>query len=147
MNIHLVITFVITFSLILTLFFTLSLYCFDFHTNTYFFFINDGCHINYQSNSCSNNILKKIKVDWNGSTCEKWCESGGSFCRGKHIHRRPLCGAVLLSAFALCMQCTRYPFRYSSIFVFGYCAWSLLCSSEHTSNKRRYSFSSNLYDL
>jgi len=44
-----------TFSLILTLFFTFSLYCFDFCANTYFFFVNDGCPISCQSNGCSNN--------------------------------------------------------------------------------------------
>ena len=43
--------FAITFSLILTLFFTLSLYCFSFRTNTYFFFINYSFHINCSNNS------------------------------------------------------------------------------------------------
>jgi len=47
---HLVITFVTTFSFILTLFFTLSLYCFGYRTNTYFFFVNYGCHISCQTN-------------------------------------------------------------------------------------------------
>jgi len=36
--------------------FSLSLYCFDFRTNTYFFFVNYDCPINCQPNSCSNNI-------------------------------------------------------------------------------------------
>jgi len=35
--------------------FSSSLYCFDFRTNTYFFFVNHGCHISCQQNSCSNN--------------------------------------------------------------------------------------------
>ena len=51
MNIH----FVTTFSLILTLLFTLSLYWFGFHANTYFVFVNYGCHISCQPNGCSNN--------------------------------------------------------------------------------------------
>jgi len=39
---------------ILTLFFTLFLYCFGFRTNAYFFFVNYGFFINYQLNDCSN---------------------------------------------------------------------------------------------
>jgi len=45
--------FVTTFSLILTLLF--SLYCFGFRANTYFIFVNYGCHISCQPNGCSNN--------------------------------------------------------------------------------------------
>jgi len=58
MNIH----FVTTFSLIFTLFFTLSLYCFGFCANTYFFFVNYGCHISCQPNDCSNNTHKKNQL-------------------------------------------------------------------------------------
>ena len=54
-DIHFMTIFVTTLSLILTLFFTLSLYCFGFRANTYFFLVNYGCLINSQLNGCSNN--------------------------------------------------------------------------------------------
>jgi len=41
--------------------FTLSLYCFDFHANSYFFFVNYGYHVN--KIDCSNNTLKKYRVN------------------------------------------------------------------------------------
>ena len=47
-------TFMTTLSLILTLFFTLSLYCFCFCANT-FFFVNYDCHISCPPNDGSNN--------------------------------------------------------------------------------------------
>jgi len=48
LNIYFVTAFVTTFSLILTWFFTLFLYCFDFRANTYFIFVNYGCPISCQ---------------------------------------------------------------------------------------------------
>ena len=43
------------FSLILTLFFTLSLYCFGFRANANLFFVNYSCPKSCQPNDCSNN--------------------------------------------------------------------------------------------
>jgi len=59
LNIH----FGTTFSLIFTLLFTLYLNCFSFHVNTYFFFVNYGCLVSCQSNGCSNNTPRFVKLD------------------------------------------------------------------------------------
>ena len=40
--------------------FHLSLYCFGFRPNTYFFFVKHGCHISCQTNGCLNNTSHLI---------------------------------------------------------------------------------------
>jgi len=43
--------------------FSLSVYCFGFRANTYFFFVNYGCLISCQPIGCQNNtpLMKKLR--------------------------------------------------------------------------------------
>ena len=59
---YLVTTFATTFSHIVTLSFTLSLYCYDFRVNTTFFFVKYGCQISCHQIDCSNNTPQKKKL-------------------------------------------------------------------------------------